>query len=66
MLHRALVSYSFGSAHWAAAHVVSMAGAFSAGVLVYGYRAAKPDILGWQVIHPTCLDTVSYALETSS
>ena len=42
------MSYGFGNLHWAAAHVISMAGAFCAGVAVYGFRAAN-DVPGWQV-----------------
>lgn len=49
---RALMSYGFGSFHWAAAHVFSMAGAFCAGVMVYGFRAANVDVPGWQVRIP--------------
>ena len=46
---RALVSHGFGNLHWAAAHVLSMAGAFCAGLAVYGFRAAREDVPGWQV-----------------
>ena len=49
---RALVSYGFGNLHWAATHVISMAGAFCAGVAVYGFRAANDDVPGWQVQMP--------------
>lgn len=49
---RALVSYGFGNLHWAATHVISMAGAFCAGVAVYGFRAANDDVHGWQVRMP--------------
>ena len=50
---RALVSYGFGNLHWAAAHVISMLGAFCAGVAVYGFKAANDDVPGWQVTTPT-------------
>ena len=47
-----LVSYGFGNLHWAAAHVISMLGAFCAGVAVYGFKAANDDVPGWQVTTP--------------
>ena len=47
------MSYGFGNLHWAAAHVVSMFGAFCAGVAVYGFRAANDDVPGWQVRMPS-------------
>ena len=45
------MSYSFGKPHWAAAHVISMLAAFSAGVAVYSYRTFSDEVPGWQVGH---------------
>ena len=60
------MSYGFGNLHWAAAHVASMAGAFCAGVAVYGFRATSDDVPGWQVCIVLTVHPIMYPYEQAT